>query len=350
MRGVLKIVVLALTMFSLLLIISEVSLRTKGDYYTPQEQVGGDYTDQYSGYQNHSWYHVRQPNTEVKIITEEFQYKGLTNSIGIMDEEHPLKKPTGEFRIATLGDSFTEGYGSIPDSSWQAILENEINKTTDSTSTIEIIRGGVAGSDPFFSYSLLRDKLIQFDPDLVLVAINNTDIGDIIAGGGIERFLADSTVHENNGPFLRRAYMHSHLVRWFYHSFLFGNYDWLFLSRSDRERKEEEAIAQLRSLISEFITLGRKNDSSVIFVTHPVPEEADAGEYNSSTAPIKEYLNDNNIDHIDILEAINNLPLKERKELYWPLDGHHTPRGYKLMGTTIAKYLQNQKYLLADEA
>jgi hypothetical protein len=43
---------------------------------------------------------------------------------------------------------------------------------------------GVAGSDPFYEYRLLVDKLLACQPDLVMTVVNVSDVIDVIVRGG----------------------------------------------------------------------------------------------------------------------------------------------------------------------
>ena len=59
---------------------------------------------------------------------------------------------------------------------------------------------GVSGSDPWYAYTQLRYQLLPLHPTHVIMAVNGTDITDIIFRGGMERFHADGTTHYRKGP------------------------------------------------------------------------------------------------------------------------------------------------------
>ena len=48
------------------------------------------------------------PNSSGQNVSQEFFVKFKTNSIGFIDEEHPIEKANDVYRIAIIGDSFVE--------------------------------------------------------------------------------------------------------------------------------------------------------------------------------------------------------------------------------------------------
>jgi len=71
---------------------------------------------------------------------------------------------------------------------------------------IETLNGGVSGSDPFYSYYILRYKLLKYHPDLVVLTINKTDFDDFVCRGGDERFLSNGKIQTKSRP----------VIEWFF--------------------------------------------------------------------------------------------------------------------------------------
>ncbi len=87
--------------------------------------------------------------------------------------KYSLGKPSGIYRIITIGDSFTFGDNVNPDKNYPSQLENILNKNC--TNKFQIINLGVSGYD--IQYSVERFKLRgqKYNPDLVLWFIISGD-------------------------------------------------------------------------------------------------------------------------------------------------------------------------------
>ncbi len=92
------------------------------------------------------------------------------NSLGYRDREHTLEKPNGTFRIAVLGDSFTEARQvPIEDTYWHHVGKELGACTALSGRQIEMLNFGIGGyntSQEVMTYDL---DARRFAPDLVLL-------------------------------------------------------------------------------------------------------------------------------------------------------------------------------------
>jgi len=79
----------------------------------------------------------------------------------------------------------------------------------------EVLNAGVVGSDAFFGYHLLKDKLLLLQPEIVLLNVNYSDFTNYIFCRGFERFKNDSIVQYQPAPAIKQYYKHSHLLRAF---------------------------------------------------------------------------------------------------------------------------------------
>lgn len=102
------------------------------------------------------------------------------NSHGMRDEEFPRRKPKGEYRIAVLGDSFTEGYRMERDGVYCAVLERLLSAGTlpPGTKRIRTMNFGMRGEYPEKYIARLRDQALQMDPDMVIVQTFDNDAWD----------------------------------------------------------------------------------------------------------------------------------------------------------------------------
>ncbi len=93
------------------------------------------------------------------------------NSLGMRDREHSVQKPTENFRVAVLGDSFTEAFQVDREKTFWSVLESELaDCPTLSNKTPEVLNFGVGGYGTAQELLTLRHQVWQFDPDLILLA------------------------------------------------------------------------------------------------------------------------------------------------------------------------------------
>ncbi len=97
------------------------------------------------------------------------------NSHGFRDYEYSLDKPNNTFRIIVLGDSYTFGLGVELNDSYPKILEKLLNKGVGGW-TYEVLNFGVPGSELPEKVELLSDKALFFNPDLLILQYEGTDI------------------------------------------------------------------------------------------------------------------------------------------------------------------------------
>lgn len=97
-----------------------------------------------------------------------------TNSLGLRDEEYPLEKPAGTFRIAVVGDSFTMGSGVELEDAYHSVLERLLDERPGDQ-RYECINFGVAGYG-LGDYEAVVEHLVgRYEPDLILVGLSRTD-------------------------------------------------------------------------------------------------------------------------------------------------------------------------------
>ena len=100
-----------------------------------------------------------------------------TNSLGLREREIPIKKPDNTFRVIALGDSVTFGAGIDVNKTFLKVLERNLNY--NSTLKYEVINAGVSGYNLIQKYIFLENKLIKYEPDLVLINFVQDDYGGI---------------------------------------------------------------------------------------------------------------------------------------------------------------------------
>lgn len=149
------------------LLIAEVALRIAGYtypvFYTP-DRVRGVVLKPGM----HGWYR-KEGAAYIRI-----------NSDGQRDREHARAKPPGTLRIAVLGDSYAEALQvSLEDAFW-IIMEQRLQSCPAfAGQRVEVLNFGVSGYGTAQELLTLREKVWDYQPDLVLLAMTtNNDITD----------------------------------------------------------------------------------------------------------------------------------------------------------------------------
>lgn len=111
-----------------------------------------------------------EPGHQFVFQSEGFS-SNIINSQGLRDREHTLQKPTGTFRIAVLGDSFSEAFQVAQENTFWSILERELQSMPEfKNQTVEVINFGVSGFGTTQQWQMLEHYVGEYSPDLVLLA------------------------------------------------------------------------------------------------------------------------------------------------------------------------------------
>src|ERR1044071_73798 len=95
------------------------------------------------------------------------------NSHGTRGQEFQIQKPPNSFRILSLGDSRTFGWGLGENETYSGVLQNLLQKDSPPGKIIEVINAGVnAWSYPQMTV-YFRDVALQYQPDIVILAEAN---------------------------------------------------------------------------------------------------------------------------------------------------------------------------------
>jgi hypothetical protein len=102
------------------------------------------------------------------------------NSDGLRDREHARQKPANTVRIAVLGDSYAEALQvPLEDAFWVVLEERLQSCPAFAGRRIEVVNFGVSGYGTAQELLTLREKVWDYAPDIVLLAMTtNNDITD----------------------------------------------------------------------------------------------------------------------------------------------------------------------------
>jgi lysophospholipase L1-like esterase len=336
---------LSFTALVFTLFVVEIVLIFTGTTKTYLEKMHGQYYSQYVP-QDTSYYHAWRPNVEHWIRKPEFTYWRPTNSLGLGDEEWTVAVDKGHKRIMALGDSFTEGDGAPYDSSYVAILKTMFSASGDSAYWMN---AGVMGSDPFFNYIMLKDKLLKYKPDVVIQTLSTQDLLDDIAlRGGMERFRADGKLQFKPAPWWEPVYAVNYVIRLFFSA---AGYNSILQKNEFSDVQIQQFDSMVIALFDNYAKLCSDNGIKLFVILRPDKSDLtkDAYCYDFTTI-LRSLRSDSRLTVIDLLPLYKTYFATHNTTAdtyFWPLDGHHNSKGYHLMATTMYTALAP---LLADSS
>ncbi|MFT7677949.1 MAG: lysophospholipase L1-like esterase, partial [Planctomycetota bacterium] len=149
------------------------------DPFQPQTDLGRHVSHPYMGYApKPSW--ASGPESK-KVATH--------NALGFRGPLPQTPKPEGLLRIVCLGGSSTYGTGPSSDkATWPAQLEVHLNKDLKAAGDkrrVEVINGGSPGWTTFESLANYAFRMVDLEPDLVLVYHATNDAGMAVYQGPV---------------------------------------------------------------------------------------------------------------------------------------------------------------------
>ena len=105
------------------------------------------------------------------INVKERRNKVSTNAFGMRDRSRSIRKPAGTYRVAVMGDSYTEALEVAQSETFTARLERLLNEQSGSTN-FEVLNFGVIGSGPVQQLARWRHEVDRFDRDLSMFVVD----------------------------------------------------------------------------------------------------------------------------------------------------------------------------------
>jgi len=109
------------------------------------------------------------------IFHDEFEVFEEVNSKGIRGPEYPYEKPSNEFRILILGDSFSEGYTVAFEKLFSERLKDSLNRRRDGRS-YQVINAGTRAYSTDQELLLFEAEGKKYNSDLVVLMFCENDV------------------------------------------------------------------------------------------------------------------------------------------------------------------------------
>ena len=103
-----------------------------------------------------------------------------TNSRGLRDSEHSVRKPAGVFRVAVMGSSFTLPTGVEIEDAYHSRLEASFDRSSGPT-RFEFVNFSVGAHHPFQTVAMLEHRALGYRPDLILFAVTRMAVGPMLS-------------------------------------------------------------------------------------------------------------------------------------------------------------------------
>ncbi len=334
-------------------------------------------------------HHALRPGASALSRSAEWKVDVTINSFGLRDEEFPLRKPAGEFRILMLGDSYTEGVFTELENTVSEQLEQMLNERTQDgrqeaaqdgnrdRMSFQVINAGVSSYSPVLEYLYLREQGLAFSPDVVVLNFDITDVQNDQEYLGLAEFDDDGTEIRAvpnpdpdfsasasvKNPVLDVLRHHSHIYQFLAYNLQFlawknrvGNIsiDYLAVARDNNQSYDEEW-----QLTFEYVLrikgIAEKNDAAFVLVIYPWPHQVSADVWKTRSSyflenrvyseqpfeVIRNFAAENDIILVDAVLAFKQQQ-QQPEQLYWQRDFHMTPLGLRLLAEEIKENLINQ--------
>ncbi len=320
---------------------------------TYSEKIGGNYFSSYFYIANwraikqyvfkghNFWYLHGTPNNTAITNIEGRKILHTYNSLGLRDKEtQPAADDTANLIIG-IGDSFTEGIGTEQDSTWLKFLEHGL--TVTGKTNVRTLNAGAQGSDVFFEYVLLEKLLEQYRPHTVILAVNTSDIDDIVIRGGSERFKPEGRLQFRKPPVWEPLYATSFIFRAIMHST--ADLHWTLLTNTEVAIKQREALDSIEMCIYRFNQLAKQKGFSLVTVFHPREKEIKSGDFPLHTLAAK-LSADTTLQVINLKDEYirtGSITPQNSGNYYWPVDLHHNTAGYKVWGELMVNHVMQKE-------
>lgn len=298
------------------------------------------------------------PNASYTNVSyyKEYAAKGRINNWGFIGKDTRLEKPKDAQRIIVLGDSITEAVQVDVDKNYCSLLEESLNRRAGK---YEVINAGISDYSPRLEYLYLREKLIYFKPDCLMLQLCANDVYDDDRSKGIDV--------ENLDLPLKRSFIYNHSK--LYHYFLRQRVklvkkffkqkadkgdsimDKLFFIRKGNEGLKKRLWANTERYLLKIKGLADANNIRLIIYAMPLEaqisppgEMSPASQFYFKEKPtddfdsaVKRFCRENNVEFIDMLQIFRD---NKKSGLYYPQDGHLAEEGHRLVADVLYKYMK----------
>jgi lysophospholipase L1-like esterase len=244
-------------------------------------------------------------------------------------------RETGKLGILALGDSFTWGMGAKSEKSWPQQLEDVL--IARGATNIRVCNAGVPGSDPIYAFEAYKNVYRSaFEPDILIVAFNASDMNDIVIRGGPNRTARKEAAITS--PTWLRWYASSLLYRSIKRSSEKIDPD-LLIPESEKQALFFNAMTILFENMLQINQYEALRGKKVIFLYTPIMLDFQQPETTMSDL-VAEGRNMGlmMIDATEYFKAAG-VHAGNVQDYFWLKDSHNNEKGYAIIANAVADYL-----------
>lgn len=339
------------------------------------------------------YHHSLKPNSDLHLVSSlpgEYEVTARINNHGFRGPDFDLSKKSGQIRIFVVGDSFTFGTGTHDDETIPALMQQKLDSTAE---RIQVVNAGIGSYSPVTHYLRLRDDLPNFKPDIVLMLLDFSDLrddwdrektllfdqqGEVIGSNPYYEYGKFKLWNYLRSKSVFCMYLHNKLVRSFQKIRKLGLGEYVSLKirgerskaviatqREDtiefdgrllmRGRAKADEIRTHFKRTAKYILMCRKlsqdHDAGFILVMYPYgiyvgPEQWAKGRIFWGFEEHKVYTDYFAFDlvrdfaeehHIPFINLLNDLLAHKDEALFFPYDGHFTPRANEIAAEALTE-------------
>lgn len=287
-----------------------------------------------------------------------------------------ISKPINEKRIFILGDSFVEGTVPMEQSMPSVVQKTLVPLLAKRGLTAKVVNAGISSYSPLLHYLMVTKYLLRYKPDVIVVAVDMTDVFDDFLYRSIATKGADGEIiavpansefarrYERTAKGLReRSVVERALLPLFEHSRLAqfvsiaislrsptaqnmpGLFDWCIEEKRSGRLSPMTAgnVAFSMSMLQKLSAVLRSEGIQLIVTAVPHLEQFEG---TWSTSPLTTVQNTCKVmdePYFDTFSAFKDSlpPGTSAASLFLEGDMHFNARGYEIWGTRLASYLDD---------
>lgn len=303
-------------------------------YYTSRYAKPG-IKKQFANINQEKTFRTQPPNSQNVLGHKEYQYLHRYNQLGLRERNmDSLNLDTTALKIFCFGDSFTEGVGTHQDSTWCRFLENNL---IVQHKNLLVFNAASMGSDPVYEYMKLKNFLLSYQPQIVILTINSTDLGDLYYRGGLERY--QPPFIQATPPWWEFLYGSSLIFRNFMHKIL--GYNGHLLSPQQTQEAFTKSEALLMDVTRQFHQLCREHQIEFILLIRPQLKDIQDGKlpFQGLEAQLTQDSSLHILNLAKVYQEEGFMTAKNAHLFYWPIDRHHNVKGYQIWAKVVEDYL-----------
>lgn len=244
-------------------------------------------------------------------------------------------RDSGKLGILALGDSFTWGMGAAAEKSWPQQLEDIL--IARGATNVRVCNAGVPGSDPIYAFEAYKNVYRStFEPVILIVAFNASDINDVVIRGGPNRTARRAAALSN--PSWLPWYAGSLLYRSLKRSKENIDAD-LLIPESEKQALFFDAMTVLFENMLQINQYEALRGKKVIFLYTPIM--LDFQQPQSTMADLIAEGRNMGLMMIDATEYFKaaGVHAGNVQDYFWLKDSHNNEKGYGIIATAVADFL-----------